>query len=53
MQNSQQKIYYSKRQPQKRLKNISLLNILQKSTNVNVLGHSLQGKLQTYVHIFH
>ena len=26
---------------------------LQKSTNINILGHSLQGKFPTYVHIFH
>ena len=29
-------------------KNIFLLNILLKSTNSNILGHSLQGKLQPY-----
>ena len=29
-------------------KNIFLLNILLKSINRNILGHSLQGKLQTY-----
>ena len=29
-------------------KNIFLLNILLKSTNRNILGHSLQGKLQPY-----
>ena len=45
------KFLSSKTQPQKRL-NISLLNILWESTNINIIGHRLQGKLQTYVHIF-
>ena len=39
------KIYHSKTQPQN-MWNVSLLNILLKSTNINILGHSLQGKLQ-------
>ena len=39
------KIYHSQTQPQN-MWNVSLLNILLKSTNINILGHSLQGKLQ-------
>ena len=36
----------------KKIKYFLILNILQKSTNINILGHSLQGKLQTYVYIY-
>ena len=42
-------MYHSKTQLQKRL-NI-FLNILLKSTTSNILGHNLQGKLQTYTFI--
>ena len=47
------------------IKNLSLKNSTSKnikyfftkhfitSTNFNILGHSLQGKLQTYMHIYH
>ena len=45
IQNFLIKIYHLKTQLQKRL-NISLLNLLLKSTNRNILGHSLQGKLR-------
>ena len=41
------KAYHLKTQLQKRL-NISLLKNLLKSTNRNILGHTLQGKLMTY-----
>ena len=36
----------------KKIKYFLILNILQKSTNINILGHSLQGKLQTYMYIY-
>ena len=39
--------YHSKIQLQKGL-NIFLLNILLKTTNSNIFGHSLQGKMQTF-----
>ena len=43
-------MWNSKTQLQERL-NISLLTILLKSTNSNILGNSLQGKLKTYMHL--
>ena len=36
----------------KKIKYFLIINILQKSTNINILGHSLQGKLQTYMYIY-
>ena len=36
----------------KKIKYFLILNILQKSSNINILGHSLQGKLQTYMYIY-
>ena len=36
----------------KKIKYFLILNILQKSTNINILGHSLQGKFQTYMYIY-
>ena len=43
-------MWKSKTQLQERL-NISLLTILLKSTNSNILDNSLQGKLKTYMHL--
>ena len=43
-------MWNSKTQLQERL-NISLLTILLKSTNSNILDNSLQGKLKTYMHL--